>query len=690
MLRAAALVAVRQQHRQAAAIAPLDLAGRDELVDHDLRVVHEVAELRLPHDQRVVGDHRVAVFEAEHGLLRQRRVEHREHALLPAQAAQGHVHRLAVDHRVLVVPDALAMEEAAAADVEAAQAHVAARAQQRCVGERLRQAPVHAVGGRGGGVPPALDQRGDVRVQAEVRGRRAQAVDQLLQPRERHAAARGGVPARGRRAASRRRERRGRLDVTRGQRLRAGDAPFAIGDLLGRRQALLDHLRAVARDDAGQRAHDALHRGLRDARIVMAVVAVASIADDVDQDVGMEALAELHGHLRGLRDEFRAVAVDVEDGDVVGPRDVGAVQRRARIEQVRDRGADLVVQHDVHRAADAVAPRACQVEGLGDDALAAERGVAVHDQRQHVAAMARGRLLLHRARHAGDDGRHALKVRGVVRQQHLQPARRRAHAAREAQVFLDVPGREVRRRRVAEQRAQFLGAEAHDVGEHVQPSPVRHAHDKLAGAFGGGGLDGAAQEDDVGLAALQAEALVARIGGGDGLLEALGGEQHLVEREAPRAVRPRAADARLDALVEPVDVCVIAHVRGVQGQAAAIALAQAGLQRQQVRAGQVGLVRDVPEPARRRLAAVAGTFVERVDIRLQVARLAVARQQPRGIAGLAREAPLRLLRQQAGEGLQTCGRGHHAALLRCGGPPGIGYPAMYGNQGRSPRCCAFS
>jgi hypothetical protein len=42
---------VRQQHHQTAHPAPLLLAGADELVDHHLRAVGEVAELRFPDGQ---------------------------------------------------------------------------------------------------------------------------------------------------------------------------------------------------------------------------------------------------------------------------------------------------------------------------------------------------------------------------------------------------------------------------------------------------------------------------------------------------------------------------------------------------------------------------------------------------------------------------------------------------------------
>ena len=78
VLRALSLEAVGEQHDQAAVLVPLVLRSDDELVDDDLGSVGEVAELGLPEDERLrVGD-RIAVFEAEHGVLAQQRVVHPE------------------------------------------------------------------------------------------------------------------------------------------------------------------------------------------------------------------------------------------------------------------------------------------------------------------------------------------------------------------------------------------------------------------------------------------------------------------------------------------------------------------------------------------------------------------------------------------------------------------------------------
>ena len=69
---------VRQQQSQAGLAQPLGLARADELVDDDLRAVREVAELRLPHHQRVRVLKRVPQLEPQDAKLRERGVGNRE------------------------------------------------------------------------------------------------------------------------------------------------------------------------------------------------------------------------------------------------------------------------------------------------------------------------------------------------------------------------------------------------------------------------------------------------------------------------------------------------------------------------------------------------------------------------------------------------------------------------------------
>ena len=76
---------------------------------------------------------------------------------------------------------------------------------------------------------------------------------------------------------------------------------------------------------------------------------------------------------------------------------------------------DLVVDDDVHGAADVVAGELGEVERLRHHALARERGVAVDEHRQHAVVLGVAEPVLLGARHAfGDrvDGFEVARVRG--------------------------------------------------------------------------------------------------------------------------------------------------------------------------------------------------------------------------------------------------------------------------------------
>ena len=56
MFRTLPVVAMRQKHDESAKAAPFLFARGDELIDDNLRTIREVAELALPHNQRVLRD----------------------------------------------------------------------------------------------------------------------------------------------------------------------------------------------------------------------------------------------------------------------------------------------------------------------------------------------------------------------------------------------------------------------------------------------------------------------------------------------------------------------------------------------------------------------------------------------------------------------------------------------------------
>src|SRR4029077_16751852 len=103
MFRPLALVAMRQQHDEAAVALPLRLAADNELVNDDLRAVAKIAELRFPEHQRRWRVERIAEFKAEHCSFGKQAVVDVERRLVRAQGTEWKI-RLAgariIKHRV--------------------------------------------------------------------------------------------------------------------------------------------------------------------------------------------------------------------------------------------------------------------------------------------------------------------------------------------------------------------------------------------------------------------------------------------------------------------------------------------------------------------------------------------------------------------------------------------------------------
>jgi hypothetical protein len=127
---------------------------------------------------------------------------------------------------------------------------------------------------------------------------------------------------------------------------------IAVGD-----HALRLKLVGIELARAGMLGDLLVHQRLRHHRLVLLVVAELAEADDVDHHVLLEFLAVFHGDLGHQRHGFGIVAIDVEDRRLDHLEDVGAIQRGAVVAQVGGGEADLVVHHDMHRAARAVAAR---------------------------------------------------------------------------------------------------------------------------------------------------------------------------------------------------------------------------------------------------------------------------------------------------------------------------------------------
>ena len=99
-----------------------------------------------------------------------------------------------------------------------------------------------------------------------------------------------------------------------------------------------------------------VHGRLGEGRLVALVVAEAPVAEHVDDDRLVEFHPEFGRDLGRVDHRFRVVAVDVEDRRLDHLGHVGGIRRGPRQARVR-READLVVDDEMHRAADAMPPQ---------------------------------------------------------------------------------------------------------------------------------------------------------------------------------------------------------------------------------------------------------------------------------------------------------------------------------------------
>ena len=188
MLRPLAFIAVRQQADEARHAQPLALARRDELVEHHLRAIGEIAELGLPQHQRIGLGERIAVFEAEHGLFGEHRIDDLEAGLAVADVVQRHVARLGL----LIDQHRVALRKGAALAVLAGEAHRMAFVDERAEGQRLGRRPVDALAGLDH-LAAAVEEAPDRLVNVEPFRHVGEALADLLQPGEVDAGAGRGV-----------------------------------------------------------------------------------------------------------------------------------------------------------------------------------------------------------------------------------------------------------------------------------------------------------------------------------------------------------------------------------------------------------------------------------------------------------------------------------------------------------------
>ena len=272
-----------------------------------------------------------------------------------------------------------------------------------------------------------------------------------------------------------------------------------------------------------------VHQGLGRARLVGLVVAVTTVADQLDHHVALEGVAVIQGNLGHQHHGFRVIPVDVQHRGLHRLGDVGAIFGGAQVTDIGGGEAHLVVDDDAHRAAHAIGTGLGHVEGLGNDPLPRDGGVTVDGDGQDAGAVL-VTATIHTGTHGADDhGVDDLEVRRVEGERQVDVAARGGEVGGEAHVVLHVPcapGFAVLAGKLVE---QVLGALAQHVDEHVEATAVGHADDGFLATLLTGAANKLFEHGHHGIAPFQGETLGPRELGTQVFFQPFGGGQALEE-----------------------------------------------------------------------------------------------------------------------------------------------------------------
>ena len=481
--------------------------------------------------------------------------------------------------RFLVDPGGMPLREGAAVGVLTGQADRLTFLSQCAEGQGLRRRPVDALAGGDHGLF-GFELPGDLAVDGETLRNAGQRLANVLQRLQRNGrlAPSGVVAARLVEAGPGALEPVGAVGLVGLGRVEVPvqPLPHLPYDGLGlafRHHALADQALRIEGAHGRVLLDAVVHQGLGEGRLVALVVAMPAVAEHVDHDVFFEGLPELRRDPGDVNDGFDIVPVHMKDRGLDDLGHVGAVRSRACVDRIGGE-ADLIVDDEMDRSADAVALELRQIERLRNQTLARKGGVAMQQQGHHLGAVAVAMLHLLGAHLADDDRIDRFQVRRIGGQRQVDGVAVELPVAGGAQMILDVPrAADVLRmgRAAAELVEDRLVGLAHEVGQHVEPAAVRHAEHHLLQAQLAATLQDLLQPGDHRLGPFQAEALGARVLLIEELLEGLGRRQTLQDRALARHREGRAVQGLvLDALLDPTLLIRILDVHELDADGSAV------------------------------------------------------------------------------------------------------------------------
>jgi hypothetical protein len=266
-------------------------------------------------------------------------------------------------------------------------------------------------------------------------------------------------------------------------------------------------------------------------------VAMTAVADEVDNDIGMKLCAIFGGDAANAHNRVGIFGVDVEDRNALAASDAGSKTRRVLLRGTRGE-TDQIVDDDVNRSADRVCSKIRKIEGFRPDALAGERGVAVHDDGPDFVENFRraidvgtvnavASLLGAGASHG--DGIDSFEVAWIGDQVNIEfcAGSGGVHAGGADVIFHVSRAEDTAGIHVFETGDYLVNGLAGDVGHNAEAATVAHGHEGIDAAQITGGIQDGIKERDEGGVAFQREALAAEVAALEDLFEEVGTDEAL-------------------------------------------------------------------------------------------------------------------------------------------------------------------
>ena len=132
---------------------------------------------------------------------------------------------------------------------------------------------------------------------------------------------------------------------------------------------------------------NAIHHRLSRQRLVSFVMTMATVGNQINENIPFKDRAIFHCHTGSKSNRFRIIAVHMNNRRLNHFGDVGTKLGRTGVGRVRGGKTDLVIDHNTNRAAHFITAGIGHIQGFLHDTLSCYRGVAMYRYRQHFVML---------------------------------------------------------------------------------------------------------------------------------------------------------------------------------------------------------------------------------------------------------------------------------------------------------------